>query len=209
MQLQETMCVTRPWDLEEYEHIEDIPKITPENPNSDSYRKIAQHSLMALEEGSLLGLALFLGDLFLNCSPFYSQSFCHSYLLQILLGEMTPVQNPAQHLQPWLWPLALLHSAGNSADTTREFRLWAGKIFSLKSWAGLDNCILFHTFPACHTLARQYASVTSSNSALKGNATFQREWSISLTLPVNMLHQGVTNMLLLPHCQRWCHYQAW
>lgn len=83
------------------------------------------------------------------------------------------------------------------------------KDFSSKSWVGLDNCIPFHTFPSCHALAHQYASATSSNSALKGNATFQREWSISLTLPVNMFHQGVTNMLLLPHCQRWCHYQAW
>lgn len=48
MQLQEIMSVTRAWDFEEYEDIEYIPKITPENPNSDCYRKTAQHSLMAL-----------------------------------------------------------------------------------------------------------------------------------------------------------------
>lgn len=38
MPLQETMCVTRAWDFEGYDHVEYIPKITPENPNSDCYR---------------------------------------------------------------------------------------------------------------------------------------------------------------------------
>lgn len=60
-------------------------------------------------------------------------SSCHSCLLQTLLGEMTPVQNPVQHLESRLWPLALLHSAANTAGTTREFRLWAEKIFPRKA----------------------------------------------------------------------------
>lgn len=62
MQLQETMHVTRVWDFEEYEHIESVPEITPENPNSDCYRKIAQHGLLALGQGLFLGLAMILGE---------------------------------------------------------------------------------------------------------------------------------------------------
>lgn len=60
MQLQETMCVTRAWDFEEYEHTEYMPKT--KYPNSDCYGKIAQHGLMALEEGFFLGLAMILGE---------------------------------------------------------------------------------------------------------------------------------------------------
>lgn len=111
-------------DFEEYDHVEYIPKITPENPNSDCYRN---------EHGTRRGALLWSWEsVFLNCSPFYSQSSCCSYLLQILLGEMTPVWNPA-HLASWLWPLALLHSSGSITGTTREFRQRAEKIFPRKA----------------------------------------------------------------------------
>lgn len=134
-------------------------------------------------------------------------SSCHSCPLQTYRRNDTCTE-PSTTPGVLAMTFGLLHSAGNTAGN-KGVQAVGRKDLALKSWAGLDNCIPFHTFPAFHTLAHQYASVTSSNSALKGNATFQREWSISLTLPVNMFHQGVTNMLLLPHCQRWCHYQAW
>lgn len=181
IQLQETMFVTRVWNFEEYEHIEYIPRITPEHPNSGCHGKTVQHGPMALEEGFFLGLAVILGE---SLPQLFHLLF--SVFLSLLPTANTSGRNDTC-MEPSTTPGVLAMTFGSLTQCWQHCWYIKGvqavsrKDFSSKSWAGIDNCIPFHTFPACHALAHQYASVTSRSSALKGNATFQRAWSISLT----------------------------
>lgn len=127
MQLQETMChwglgFWRVWTHRVY------PKYHTWQPNSDCYWKDCPAWSHGTRREILSGPCYDLG----RVSPLTALPSIFIFLSLLPTANTSgPVWRPAQHLEPQLRPLALLHSAGNAAGTTRE--LWAEKIFPQKA----------------------------------------------------------------------------